>query len=401
VQTATAPLWLPLLAAHPRLRGGLGQRLGRLSLPLPDRPVWLHGASAGDVAALWPLASRLRGLGYPVVLSAWTRTGEQMARSISGGSVPVLRAPLDLRGAVQRTLACLRPRLLVLECLEIWPRLLAACADQGVPVAVVNGRLSGRSLRRYGRARSLFRPCFASLAYVSALTEGDAARFESAGVERARIEVRPSSKHAGLAVVEEPRVVPPRVVLGSIHREEEGVLLAWLERLRSARPIAAVIAPRYPGRARALRRALARRGIDARPSSTGARALAPGEVELLDGIGELRRRYRGASLAFVGGSLAPRGGHNLVEPAACGVPVLFGPSTEHCRAEAEALRAAGAGVEVRDGESLWLASEPLLADPATWARASRAGRRVATELGSSVAPLAAHLSRLAGEVGSC
>jgi 3-deoxy-D-manno-octulosonic-acid transferase len=128
------PLVLPVMALHPRLRGGLAQRLGRLPAGLPERPIWLHGASAGDVVALLPLAERLREHGYRTLLTTFTRAGERMARRLGGPELPLLRAPLDLRGPVRRALDHLRPRLLVLECLEMWPTLLAACAERGVPV---------------------------------------------------------------------------------------------------------------------------------------------------------------------------------------------------------------------------------------------------------------------------
>lgn len=395
VVAATSPLWLPLLAAHPRLRGGLGERFGWLPTPLPERPVWLHGASAGDVAALHPLLADLESRGFPVVLSTWTRAGEQMGRALCGDRVALLRAPLDLRGPVRRVLARLRPRLLVLEGLEMWPHLVSACAAGGVPVAMVNGRLSSRSLLRYARAPSIFEPCFSSLAYVSALTDDDAARFERAGTAAERIEVRTSTKHAGLRLDRvQPRIGPPRVVLGSIHHGEERPLLDWLARLWGAGPVTAVVAPRYPGRARALRRALKRRGLPASLSSESG-AVTTGRIEILDGIGQLRERYQGATLAFVGGSLVPRGGHNLVEPAACGVPVLFGPSTENCSTEAAALRAVGAGWEVGSEEELWQRSLALLRDPSTWQRASSAAWQVAHELAAAARPVAERLAQIA------
>ncbi len=206
------PAALPLLALHPRLSGALRQRLA-LEGPALDRPpVWLHGSSAGDVAALLPLARRLQHQGEAVALSTWTRSGHDMA-SRRGGDAAIFRAPLDLPGPVEAVLHGLTPRGLVLECLEMWPHLVSACHARGVPVAVVNGRLSAASLAAYRRLRWLFEPCFAGLSLVSALTEDDARRFVAAGTPRSRVRVLSSSKHgdARPAELAAPRA---RVVLG-------------------------------------------------------------------------------------------------------------------------------------------------------------------------------------------
>lgn len=387
-----APLAVPLVALHPRLRGGLAERLGRAPRARSgSSPVWLHGASAGDLQALLPLAGRLRAAGLEVAMSAGTRAGHALALR-RGGEGPLFRAPLDLGFAVRAALARLRPRLLVLEALELWPRLWRSCAQLAIPVVVVNGRLSSRSLARYRLAPWLFRRCFAGLSRVWASTGADAERFVEAGVPLERVVVEGSSKHGEL-----PPLAPPsqraRVVLGSVHREELRALLPALAALqRERRELELVVAPRYLEEVGSVLRLLGNAGLAAFRS-----AQAPGAsgVEVIDEMGVLAERYRGAALAFVGGSLVPVGGHNLIEPAARGVPVLFGPHTEHCASEASALGASGGGELVADADAFEARALQLLADPAARAAASVAARRCAERLAGAADRIADGLRTLA------
>jgi 3-deoxy-D-manno-octulosonic-acid transferase len=389
VCAASLPLTLPLLGLHPRLRGQLSQRLG-LGPSHVSTPVWLHGASAGDVAALAPLARRLRARGWPAAISAWTRSGHEMAQARLGDEALVLRAPLDLAGPVSAVLSRLRPRVVVLECLEMWPRLVATCADDGIAVAVVNGRLSARSLRRYRAARWLFEPCFASLRLVTALTEADADRFVAAGAPRDRIAVLPSSKHGELRSCRVARA-RPKLVLGSVHPAEEEVLLPAVHRLLEARPdLEVVIAPRQVHWAAGTRRRLRRRGP---PCDDASR------VRVIDRIGLLAEEYGDARLAFVGGSLIAHGGHNLVEPAAHGVPVLFGRHVEHCESEAQRLIASGAGYVVIDALSFLARATRLLDDDDLHAAASVAGGEVARALAAGADEAARRVEALLAEGG--
>jgi 3-deoxy-D-manno-octulosonic-acid transferase len=334
--------------------------------------VWFHGASAGDVAALSPLIHVLLARGIPSVLSVQTRSGEQMARKRWGEEVALFRAPLDLAFLVRRVLHRLRPRMLVLECLEMWPHLVRASREAGIPVAVVNGRLSSSSLRRYAWARGLFHPCFSSLSLVVAVTSSDAERFVEAGTPPERVRVESSSKYATLQGAPSDPGNPPTLVFGSLHRREEDLLLPWVPRLLQQDPrVKLVIAPRYPHRARDVVRRLAGLGVLAELSSAVTAVDLP-RVFVLDRMGALAEHYRGARAAFIGGSLLPHGGHNLMEAAAQGVPVFFGPYTQHCAEEAKDLLANGAGNLVRDGQEFFHRAFALLHDEASWGRARKA-----------------------------
>ncbi len=379
--SAALPLLLPLLAFHPRLRGGLANRFGwRLPPASVGRPVWLHGSSAGDMVALAPVAQRIGQAGHPLVATAWTRAGHQMADRRLGGATRVLRAPLDFEGPVQRALDRLQPRLLLLECLEIWPCLISACHRRGVPVIVVNGRLSAASLRRYHALDALFGLCFSGLSMVIALTEEDALRFEAAGVAAHRIFVAPTSKHAGLSLGSAERSPARKLVLGSLHRQEERKLLPWIKRLlEEVADLQVVIAPRYPHRAAAVERHLTRLGLTSVRSSQGRGAGRQGAV-VVDQMGVLAAEYRDARAAFVGGSLIPRGGHNVLEAAAAGVPVLFGPHTANCRQEAEQLLALDGGVMVSSGVDFYQRALRFLCDEEAFSQASVAALSAAQQI---------------------
>jgi len=357
-------------------------------------PVWFHGSSAGDLHALAPLIAEAKGRGLRAVLSTRTATGAAAARRVEPGCT-VFRAPADMGLPVSLALGRVRPRALVLECLELWPWLVSACLSRGVPVAVVNGRLSRRSLAGYGRASWLFGPCMRGLRLVTALTDGDAARFVQAGVPEERVSVLPSSKHAA---GQEPRIPPAgppaggrfKLVLGSVHAGEEEALFPWMAWLLERLPgLELVVAPRYPHRAPGVARRLQGHGLEARLSSTGA---AP--VTVLDRMGELAAAYRGAALAFVGGSLVERGGHNVVEPAREGVPVCVGPSHHHVAAEVARLTGAGAAEVIKDGENLARAALRHHQDPGGRRAAGAAASRVAQQLHQGGRAVARELFRI-------
>ena len=393
------PALLPLLALHPRLSGAFWQRLGvSASLRPPAsglQPVWLHGSSAGDVAALVPLARRMEQRGFPVALSAWTRTGHQLASQRGSERTAVFRAPLDLPGPVAAVLDRLQPRCLVLECLEMWPHLVSACQRRSIPVAVVNGRLSRSSLAAYRRLRWLFEPCFCGLSLVTALTPEDALRFEEAGTPPARIRVLSSSKHGGAASLRPQPEPQDKVVLGSVHEGEEDLLFPWFPRLLAGAPgLRLVVAPRYPHRARAVQGKLIRFGLQAALLSEGEPA--PGTVVVVDSMGLLADQYRLARLAYVGGSLIRRGGHNVVEPASLGVPVLVGPHTDNSVLEMALLLEAGAAVVVRNGREFHDQVLALLGDRARHDHSSEAGVRVASRLAGAADELARLVVGLAG-----
>lgn len=319
--------------------------------------------------------------------------------------------PFDLRWLVRQALQRVKPRALVLEALEIWPNLLLEAQAAGVPVLLVNGRLSARSLRAYERFAALFRPIFRQLAFVSAVDEVHAARFASAGVPPARITVNVSSKHAVLPPSSggrRPR--HPRLVFGSVHPVEARLIVPVLPDLLARLPaLEIVIVPRRMSfvpqlvrdlRARGLKPTLASAAAGQGPAGQGPGGQGPagqGRVVVHDRFGGLRDEYGRSSLAFIGGSLVAHGGHNVVEAAACGLPVLVGPHVENCRREVERLQRGGAAWVVHTATELARHVEALVVDVERLERAGLAARREALKLSNGAQRLAPMLLAACGK----
>lgn len=353
----SAPWWLWRMATTQKYREGLGERLGRVPARLRggDAPlIWLHAVSVGEVLAVTRLVAEMdRALpGYRLVISTTTRTGQALARERFGAG-RVFYCPLDLPWAVRAYLRALRPRLLILAETEFWPNLLSGCFRRGAGVAVVNARISDRSWPRYRRLKWLWRPVLGRLSRVLAQSEADATRLRAIGCEPARVSVSGNLKFDVRAAqqAEATRLLRDLggglrfVVAGSTLDGEEAALLeAWPRLLETDASLALVLAPRHPERFGAVASLLQESGHAwlrrSEWNTPGARpALKPGAIVLLDTIGELASVYSLAAVAFVGGSLFPTGGHNPLEPAQFGVPIVMGPHYANFRAITDALRA--------------------------------------------------------------
>jgi len=357
---AGAPWWLWRMATTQKYREGMGERLGRVRAGLAAnrddrRPViWLHAVSVGEVLAVSRLVGELDHSfpGHRVMVSTTTRTGQALARERFGAD-RVFYCPLDLPWAVRAYLNALRPELLVLAETEFWPNLLLGCFRRGIPVAVVNARISDRSWPRYQMLRRLWRPILGRLGRVLAQSETDAERLRALGCRSEAVSVAGNLKF-DVRVVQEAdvtgllRSAPVRfLVAGSTLEGEEAALLDAWPRLLEAHPdLAMILAPRHPERFAAVATLLDRSGFRwIRRSAWKAAPPDPqnpvrqGEILLLDTIGELASIYSLAAVAFVGGSLIPAGGHNPLEPAQFGVPIVMGPHHANFRTITEDLLA--------------------------------------------------------------
>jgi 3-deoxy-D-manno-octulosonic-acid transferase len=384
------------------------ERGGRIELPAavtatPER-YWLHGASVGELRAAPPLVAELarRRPAAVVVASALTDTGLDTARALEGVAA-AFALPLDLPAPVARALDRVRPTaLLVLET-ELWPRLVASCAERSIPVIVLNGKLSPAATRRYRRLAPLFRPLAGALTGVAAQSRADAQRYAELGVDPDRIAVTGSSKidvtppAPGSGATGEPVAGRPLVVAGSVRRgEEHWVLTAWRRVASSPAlpPPLLVVAPRHldqAGRmehaARRLGLAVCRRSSLAPALEAALEAAAHGghDVLVLDTLGELAGLYARATVAIVGGGFVEARGHNLLEPAMVGLPVLFGPRHVAVADEDRALEVAGGGWRVDSIDVLGERLGALLANPAACAEAGRRARRATGQLRGAAA----------------
>jgi 3-deoxy-D-manno-octulosonic-acid transferase len=405
--------WLivPFLWLHPRVRQGVRLRLGLYdTLKLHKAPrIWFHGASAGDVLGLVPVIRELKALrpDAQVVVSSITDSGASMARQKllgAGLAELVTYLPYDLPGACRRAIEALRPDVLVLEYTELWPQLIHAARAKGVKLALTNGRLRPRNVPRY---RLLFRMVGNLLAMFDVLMmreEDEAERALSLGAPRERVQVTGNTKFDALAVSvsSEPDETLRRAlvftparerlwVCGSTHEGEEGPLLRVFSALRNEhRDLRLLIAPRYIERAQRVLAHARALGLPARLRSQPGPASA---VIVLDTIGELVRAYQLATLVFVGGSFGRRGGQNILEPAACGKPVLFGPRMENFQDSVQVLVGRG-GLQVKDPIALLRLMRDLLARPDEIAKLGELAR----EAVSSVRGASARDARLIAEI---
>lgn len=345
----SAPWWLFRMITSGKYREGLAERLGFRPhrMRISGRVIWVHAVSVGELLAASRLISELGAQsGCEIVVSTTTRTGQRLARQRFGED-RVFYFPLDFAFAVRAWLRALRPRIVVLLETEFWPRMLTECRRAGVPMAVVNARISDRSWPRYRGLRFLWKDLLSGFAVVLAQSELDAERLTAIGASNVRVggnlkyDIRVAKP---AAVTETLRThLPPGekiVVCGSTLAGEEELLL------NSLPPgVVTILAPRHPERFESIANLLTARGVSFvrrskwLPSPT---PLARGSIFLLDSIGELPSVYSLASLAIVGGGFFVPGGHNPLEPAQFGVPIIIGPHYENFRGIIEKLQAADA-----------------------------------------------------------
>lgn len=397
-----APVLLWRLAFDRRYRTGLRQRLGSSDFRGSDRPVvWIHGVSVGEIKAAGQIITALRR-GRPdlqLVLSSTTPNGHKVAQK-EHADLPVVFYPLDFGPFPARALDRIRPRCVLLMELEIWPNFLQAAARRGIPVAVINGRISERSFRGYRRLRGLL-PQLDLIDVYCVQDQAYRKRLLDLGVDPGRVHVTGNMKYDSVLLGPPGEAVPGLrgwlapagglvLVAGSTHGDEDRWLATAVQRVRPdvAGPIRLVLVPRHPERSPAVCEMLREAGCTAvRWSRARAErpALGDGAVVVVDTIGDLQRFYAACDLAFVGGSLVPHGGQNMLEPAALGRAVVFGPHTDNFRTDVELLLQAGAAVQVAGVEELpaqltaLLGSAALRADLGERAQAVIAANRGATE----------------------
>ncbi len=381
--------WLvaQMVRAGPERGAVLRERLALSPPSFPSPPLWLHAASLGEVGVAAALVERLqaRHPDLSLLLTTFTETGLARARGLSG--VTAVRLPLDWGWTMGRFLDRVRPRALWVVETEWWPTLWRQAQRRGVPVALVNARLSARAAARYRRVEGMVRPLLGGLSAVAARGEEDAERLRALGVPEATLQVcgnlkfdlaPPSEAQARGAALRAEWGGRPVWVAGSVRPREEAVVLAAHRRLRATFPDALLVwAPRHPPRFEAVWRDLRAAGVAVARRSKGEAVTAATEVLLLDTLGELPAFYAAGDVAFVGGTLTPDyGGHSPVEPAALGRYVLLGPHRAHFADEAAALEAAGGATTVADAAGLSVALTAAFQDETARQEAGRRAQAV-------------------------
>jgi 3-deoxy-D-manno-octulosonic-acid transferase len=393
----TSPYLLYQAVRYRKYVTSLRQRLGMLPVSFnvdADESIWIHAVSVGEVLTARALLQELRER-YPrlrIFLSTTTITGHQVARNNLQYIDEVFYFPFDFGFIVKRTLRLVKPRLFIMMETELWPNLLRACRAAGVRTLLVNGRISSRSYPRYRLARPLFRYVLANVDRFCMQSDESARRIIDIGADPARVTVTGSLKFDSLELPGPAGAIDrgrnrvlryfrigserPVVIAASTLKGEEEPLLEAFQRLRATRSNALlIIAPRKPERFDDVERLVRRSGWNvARRSELRVDAEPRHDVIVLDTIGELAQLFQIATVVFVGGSLVDTGGHNILEPAVFGKPIVFGPYMQNFAEIARTFLDNGAAVEVRNGRELETVLLELLADPVRRASLGAAAR---------------------------
>lgn len=413
-------LWYPALPFALVASGGLSptvrrERLGAVH-PAPTGAdggrlrIWMHASSVGEVEALRAIAVGLLGdpaLDGQAVITTMTEAGRRTARERIPGALAYVLAPLDCASVVRAFLAAVRPQLMMIAETELWPNYFIEAHRAGARTAIVNGRISERSFRRYRWARGLFAEALANADLVLAQTDDDARRYVALGAQPERVVVTGNTKFSASdgATTLRPKLEAfaagrPILVAGSTAPGEERIVLDAYMGLRSRFPnLALVLAPRHLKRTAEVEAVLRQAALPYVKASAldlpESESNGAANVLLLDTMGELRAIYRRAAIAFVGGSITPgRGGQNPAEPAAVSVPVLFGPYHENQREIASELIRSGGGRMVRDAKEIEHACEQLLADESTRRTAGLSARSSVERLSGGAMAALTHLKSL-------
>ena len=369
--------------------------------------IWVHAVSVGESIAAAPMVRELlkRYPALPITVTCMTPTGSEQIRKLFGGQVGHAYLPYDLPWLQRRLLRRLQPKIGIIMETELWPNLVAEAGRARVPLVLANARLSARSARGYQRVGALVRPMFAALDWVAVQSQAEALRFIELGVGREQMQVtgsikfdfRPDPQQVQQAQELRARWGSDRPVwiAASTHAgEDEQVLRAHRQVLDTLPDALLILVPRHPERFDSVARQVSETGFGMVRRSSGALPAADQQVLVGDTMGELVFLYACADLAFVGGSLVPNGGHNYLEPAALGLPVLSGPHRFNFTEISELLEGAGALQVVADETALAVAVQQWLQDSPARQRAGQAGQAVVADNQGALERLLQGIDRL-------
>jgi 3-deoxy-D-manno-octulosonic-acid transferase len=396
VFVAVSPYFLYQAVRYKKYVGSLGQRLGYLPITLNvdgDESIWIHAVSVGEALTARALTAELKAR-YPrlrLYLSTTTIAGQQVAKKNLPQVDGIFYFPFDWAFIVRRTLDIVKPRLFIMMETEIWPNLLRMCQARAIHTIMINGRISSRSYPRYRLIRPFFRRVLEDVDRFCMQSEESARRLIDLGADGSRVTVTGSLKFDSLQVpmpivhgkprervlrffrVSSSRVV---IVAGSTMKSEERAVLRAFARIKTLAPGALLIlAPRHPARFGEVERLARDEGfVTARRSDLPIDAEPRADVVVLDTLGELAQLYQLATAVFVGGSLADHGGHNILEPAIFGKPIIFGPHMQNFKEIADTFLANAAAIQVHSESGLDEALRTLVTDPVGRARLGAAAR---------------------------
>ncbi len=383
--------------AHQRYRGGWDQRMGKLNRLHPDRPcIWIHAVSVGEVNAVRTLIDRIRQQmpEYEIVLSSTTDTGKARADALYASQLSVFYFPFDLSWVMRRAFDRLNPSLILLMELEVWPNLASLAAERRIPVVVVNGRLSDKSFPRYQKIRFLIKRMFSRVSLVLAQTEQYASRFIALGCDPQKVVVTSSLKYdtaqtsgpvagADRLAVQLNLTGEPLWTAGGTGPGEEKMVLDAFARLRlqpGLESLRLAVVPRKPERFEETASLIQQAGFEfvrySKLKAENSEIKTKPPVILGDTMGDLKKFYALSTVVFVGRSLVPMGGSDMMEPAGLGKCTLFGPQTFNFRQTVEVLLAGQGSIEVKDEAELYTHTLHCLTDASYAAKIARNGQTI-------------------------
>ncbi|MGJ0514238.1 MAG: lipid IV(A) 3-deoxy-D-manno-octulosonic acid transferase [Methylomicrobium sp.] len=366
-------LWRGIKA--PAYRRRWNERFGFYRKTYPQNVVWFHAVSVGEAEALFPLLHLLlaRHPDWKLLITTTTPTGSARVRATFGGLAEHVYLPYDMPFVIRRFLKAFKPRLAVIMETEIWPNLYAECGQQQIPLFLINARLSERSARGYRKIPSLIRPALANVSLIAAQTGSDAERFVRIGAQPEAVKVMGNMKfdiEIAEEMIEQGRRIKASVfggrfvwILASTHKNEEAPFLDLYPEIRAKIPeLLLVVVPRHPERFGEVKKLCEERRLNVVMRTSGNPCTAETDVYIADTMGELKMLYAAADVAFIGGSMVPVGGHNLLEAAAAGVPVMFGPYMANFKDIAAGILSRKAALQCRSEDDIVSKIHSLYAD---------------------------------------
>ncbi len=388
LQIPVAAYWMFRGIVHHTYRDKVGQRFG-IGYPQLSRCIWIHAVSVGEVQAAAPLIRQVarRFPDYDVLVTTVTPTGAARVEALFGDSVTHCYIPFEMPWAVDRFFASVHPRLALIMETEIWPNLYRGCGVREIPLVLVSARISPKSVGAYRRFLPLFRETLSHGIIIAAQSKADADRFRSLGASPARTWVTGNIKfdiELPANLVEDGRQLRTQLfgdrpvwIAASTHDIEEQQVLAAHSELQKQQPdLLLLLVPRHPDRFEHVRKLISQQQFNCVSRTDGKVCDRSTDVFLGDTMGELPLFYAASDVAFVGGSLVPVGGHNLLEPAALGLPVISGPHVFNAQEIADMFVKLGACRMVCDGAELAAAVAELIADPAMATKLGNQGRAI-------------------------
>ena len=356
-------LWRGIKA--PDYRHRWRERFAFYNKPFPQDVIWFHAVSVGEAEALFPLVRHIQKQ-HPdakLLITTTTPTGSARVKAVMQDTVAHVYLPYDVPDAINRFMRCFKPKLAVIMETEIWPNLFAGCGKNAIPLYIINARLSEKSSRGYRKIPALVHPALAQVSGIATQTQDDANRFIAIGAASEKVitlgnikfdvEIPPSTLALGLQIkadLFEGRFV---WLIASTHKDEEALFLELYTEIKHKIPeLLLVIVPRHPERFADVKKLCEQFQLAVVMRTTGGRTDTETDVYLVDTMGELKALYAAADVAFVGGSMVPAGGHNILEAAAVGVPVMFGPHMENFKEIARGVLSHDAAIQCQNKDEL-------------------------------------------------